>query len=184
MTSNASSGLVGYRKLAERVVYDGYRRVVRRTFEGPAGQVDYDILDEGDTAVALVLAADRVVMLESYRFGPERRVLELPGGVLDGSESPRQAVEREVLEETGLRLERLQAVATTLHCPYWTRRVHVFVAHVASSLEQMPTAEQDAKICLLTLAELRQRLAGDAVLDVGPIYLALDHLGQLGASGP
>lgn len=42
-----------------------------------------------------------VILIEQYRHGIERAILEIPGGMIDGGEEPLSAAKRELLEETG-----------------------------------------------------------------------------------
>ena len=42
-----------------------------------------------------------IVLIEQYRHGIEEITLEIPGGMIDGDESPESAARRELLEETG-----------------------------------------------------------------------------------
>jgi ADP-ribose pyrophosphatase len=42
-----------------------------------------------------------IVLIEQYRHGIEEITLEIPGGMIDGDESPETAARRELLEETG-----------------------------------------------------------------------------------
>ncbi|MDE0222475.1 MAG: NUDIX hydrolase [Spirochaetaceae bacterium] len=48
----------------------------------------------------------QVVLIRQWRFGIAAPTLEIPGGVVDPGESPHEAAQRELLEETGYRAAR------------------------------------------------------------------------------
>jgi 8-oxo-dGTP pyrophosphatase MutT (NUDIX family) len=70
------------------------------------------------------------------RDGPPRQVLlsirsdlfgwELPGGTLEGKESPEQAIVREVAEETGLQIDPVRIVGVWVRRGFRPHTVHVF----------------------------------------------------------
>lgn len=77
-------------------------------------------------AVALTKEG-KVVMVKQYRHGIESVDLELPGGVLEAGETPQQGVEREVLEETGYRFEKVEYLAKVSANPSTTNNwTHLF----------------------------------------------------------
>jgi len=91
----------------------------------PTLAADYATLTKRFTASGLVLRPDRTVLLVDHiKF----RNWIYPGGRVKSTETPDEAVKREVFEETGLRVELLgtsdfdlddaQADVTVLHTPY------------------------------------------------------------------
>ncbi len=48
-----------------------------------------------------VTESGHIVLVEQYRHGTDEVTLELPGGMIESGEDPREAGERECLEETG-----------------------------------------------------------------------------------
>jgi len=92
-----------WEKLAEHRVFDGWRKIKEVEYALPDGKRDmFQIKEEGDCVVALVLTRDRqVVLARQYRVGPEMVLLEMPGGGISVGEHPKDAIAREILEETG-----------------------------------------------------------------------------------
>ena len=66
------------------------------------GEHDFYCIEAPDWINIIPLTArDEVVMIEQYRHGAGEATLEIPGGMVDAGESPREAAAREMLEETG-----------------------------------------------------------------------------------
>ena len=60
------------------------------------------VLESVDWINVVALNSDGLsIMVDQYRFGIGARTLETPGGMVDAGETPLQAAQRELLEETG-----------------------------------------------------------------------------------
>lgn len=165
-----------WRKLDEQVVYAGFRTVVRRRFDTPAGVRDYEVKVEEDSAVVVAFPPDRrVVLVREFRPGPEAWVLELPGGSVDDAETAADAAARELFEETGY-CATLRPVGEQLDCAYSTRRRHVFVGEDARRDGPSPEA---LEVALMPLERFRKHLRSGRLTDVAAGYAALDALGLL-----
>jgi ADP-ribose pyrophosphatase len=79
-------------------------QVYRERVELPSGRVldDFYRVVLPDFAVVVALTVDRqLIAIRGYKHGIGRVVLGLPAGLVDAGESPLQAAQRELLEETG-----------------------------------------------------------------------------------
>jgi ADP-ribose diphosphatase len=73
---------------------------------------------------------NEVVMIEQYRHGAEEVTLEIPGGMVDEGESPRDAAARELLEETGYTSREISFLGKTRPNPAIQNNwIHTFLAH-------------------------------------------------------
>ncbi len=133
----------------------------------PGGPVldEYHVAEYPDWACVLALTdAGDAVLVEQYRYGIDRVILELPAGAIDPGEEPLAAAQRELLEETGhqarewRRLGRL-AVEPGRHTNYG----HLYVAvgcHKVAEPDLDPA--EDLRLRLTPAASLPSRVeAGD-----------------------
>lgn len=91
--------------MLETPVFEVNRRRARHQEEGIGS--DFYIIGAPSWAnVIATTADDKIVLVEQFRHGIEKPTLEIPGGVVDDHESPRESIERELLEETGYRGEK------------------------------------------------------------------------------
>lgn len=74
---------------------------------------DYYVLEYPDWATAIAVTADnKLILVRQYRHAGDIISLEVPGGVIENSESPETGVQRELLEETGYEFESCELIAT------------------------------------------------------------------------
>ena len=107
-------------------------RVRRDRSENPrGGRVhDFYVIEAPDWINVVPLTDDgRVVLIEQYRHGAEEISLEIPGGMVDEGESPREAAGRELLEETGYAASEIIYLGKTRPNPaIQDNWIHTFLA--------------------------------------------------------
>jgi ADP-ribose pyrophosphatase len=89
------------------------------------------VLEHPGAVVVLAVDEDeRVLCLRQYRHPAQRRMLELPAGLLDvEGEEPRAAAARELLEEAGLEADDWTPLVSAYSSPgITTERIHYFLA--------------------------------------------------------
>jgi len=104
-------------------------------------ETDFDFLREGDSVVVLPVTADgEVVVIEEWRQAVKRVNRALPAGSMEESDAePRDAVSRELREETGYEAETVDHLYTAEPANGYADSVfHYFLAKGCE-----PTAQQD-----------------------------------------
>jgi ADP-ribose pyrophosphatase len=170
-----------WHKLNEEIIETGYRKLLRRTFRLPDGTTGvFDIKREPQVVCIVALTPDRqVILARQFRPGPEQILQELPGGCMEADETPLEAAERELLEETGY-TGRLQYVGFSLDDAYTTLVRHNFVATDCHAVQEPQTgAGEYTDVVTMPLVDFRQHLRHGQLTDIETGYLGLDYLGLL-----
>lgn len=95
-----------------RVREDRYR------FEPSGDETDFVVCESADWVLVIPFTADgQVVLVRQYRHGIRQVVLEVPGGIVDGKESPEETAARELQEETGYVAENIRMIGRLVPNP-------------------------------------------------------------------
>lgn len=168
-----------WEKLKEVPERLGFRNVLHKTFKLPNGAVqDFTIKDERAAVCIFALTKNNeVIIAKQFRPGPEKVLMELPGGGLNSDELPIDCARRELLEETGYE-GIMEFIGTTLDCAYSNLIRYNFVATNCKikSKQQLDDSEF-IEVHLISLEDFVTHLRSGELSDVETGYRALDHLG-------
>lgn len=126
-------------------------------------------------AVLPVLEDGSIVFVRQFRKAAERILLEIPAGGIDGDESPEDAVRREMKEETGYAVGKLEFICRFYTSPGFT--TELMYLYKASELRPGQPTEETDQIQVLTLSALdaRRRIRSGDIQDAKTI-LALAYI--------
>ena len=148
----------------------------------PSGKTaDFYVSASKNPVCVLALTESKeVILAKQFRPGPEEILLELPGGGIEGDETPEKAAGRELLEETGYAGD-IELVTRCLDDAYTTVDRYCFVAKNCRKVaEPRPDEHEFIEIVTLSLPDFRHHLRSGRLTDVDVAYLGLDYLGLLG----
>src|SRR3989344_6151244 len=114
-----------------------YKHDKYRSLSGEEGDYYYGECS-GAAMVVPVLDDGRLVLINQYRYLSDRFNVEFPCGGIDVNESPTVAAERELLEETGFKVNELVSIGCFESSRTFLKdRIHIFVAtNVEKTIEQ------------------------------------------------
>lgn len=170
-----------WEKISEQAYQAGFRRMLKKTYRLPSGEVtDFDVVnDPQSVAVVAITQEGKVLTVKQYRPGPECEVWELVGGYIDPGESPEEAAVRELKEETGFE-GKLTPLGRTWRGAYTTGRSHQFLAtgcHRVADIQE--DRHEFIELIQMDKNEFLDLLERGDLTDLGTGYKAAWKLGWL-----
>ncbi|MFN3649085.1 MAG: NUDIX hydrolase [Armatimonadota bacterium] len=134
---------------------------------------------ESMTVVALD-SEDRLVLVRQYRHAVGEVLLETAAGSIDDGETPEEAVNRELAEETGYRARQVARLGSFYLAPGWaTEHMHVFLARDLYESPEEGDEDERIEVVHLSIPEWEEMIAQGAVRDcksLGAWHLARRYL--------
>lgn len=173
-----------WKEISREEVFSKYGRKIEKViYKFPNGnKSDYYIKSEGPYTCTFGITEDnKVILAEQFRPGPNKILLELPGGVMEKGEESIVSAKREFLEETGYD-GNFQFIGMAYDDAYNTLYRHCFVATDCKKIKEIKNSEDGSEVTnvkLLTLEEFRKLLRSGSMTDIEVGYLGLDFLNLL-----
>lgn len=155
-----------------------------RTDDGLEHEFTTFFAEESVAPVVLAMTAEgEIILMHEFRPGPNRWMYNLPGGGAEPGEDAQEAVERELLEETGYVAGKIEYCGDSYEAPYNNTVNSVFFASdcVYDESSQLDATEtsQGARAVLVSPPELLALACKGEICNSGMIFLALEHLDVL-----
>lgn len=155
--------------------------------EMPDGRVveQYYVLEYPNWVNAVAITEDnKVLMVRQYRHAAQIVSLEIPGGVIDGDESPEEAIKRELLEETGYQFDDIKELGIVYANPSTAdNKTFAFLACGGKRVQEQKLDEHEEIVVEeYTIDEVKQLLMENKImqsLHCTAIFYALVKLGEL-----
>lgn len=136
----------------------------------------------GAAAVVPLLSDPRgedpqLLLLKQYRYATGGVLWEIPAGRLEPNEAPVVCAERELLEETGCRCEKLVPLTTIWTAPGFTNeRIHLFLATGLTQGESAREADEFIEVVPLRISTVLEMIRSGEITDAktmaGVLYVA------------
>ncbi len=126
----------------EEEVYKDFLRIRKRTLVAPDGSTfERESLMRNEATAVLVYNEDtkKIIFTKQYRDAVDGISLEIPAGLMDDDdEEPRECAIREVLEETGYGINKLDLIPLIIIEPapgYTNEKIHIFMVVVNNEMK-------------------------------------------------
>lgn len=124
---------------------------------------------------------NEVVCIRQYRHGTDEITLEIPGGLVDLGEEPKEAAMRECLEETGYRVTDATSLGVLRPNPaLFPNKLYTYLARGAVQVAEISnTATEETRLELIPLDDLDGLLRSgeiDHALVAATLWRLLFHL--------
>ncbi|MDY5785792.1 NUDIX hydrolase, partial [Corynebacterium sp.] len=115
------------------------------------GEADREVVEHFGAVAVVALDADgRVALVEQYRRSVDRRLIELPAGLLDvGDEPALECARRELQEEAGLAANNWEVLVDIVTSPGFSdEAVRIFLATDLREVDRPEAEHEEADMAL------------------------------------
>ena len=90
-----------------KIVFDGYIKMEEVTIKNGEKEITREVLKTGNSVAAIIkdTVKNKYIFVSQYRPGSEGIMVEIVAGKIDSGEKPEQAIKREIMEETGYKVD-------------------------------------------------------------------------------
>ncbi len=112
------------------------------------GRRNYEVVEHpGGVVVIAQPSPGEIVLVRQHRHAVDRDLWEVPAGMIERGEAPAVTAERELIEETGYRAERLRFLWSIYTTPgFCEERIHFFVAEGLTQGVAAPEDDEEFEI--------------------------------------
>ncbi len=148
--------------------YDGYFKINKLTVEQNGHTFTREQFDRGHAVAALVYDTEKqeYILTRQFRVGPEDELVEVVAGMIDEGEKPEESIRREIEEEIGYHVNRLEHLHTFYSSPGGTtEKVELYFAEVSNQHADgggNPHEHEQIEIVRYTADELDRLVTADA----------------------
>ncbi|MEA2062278.1 MAG: NUDIX hydrolase [Gemmatimonadota bacterium] len=125
-------------------------------------------------AVIPCLPGKKIVLIYQYRYALDKKIWEIPAGLIEQGESPDQCAARELAEETGYRAGRITPLVRINSSPGFSDEViHIFRAERLTPGPANPDPGENIETRELEIARALEMIADGTITDAKTIIAIL-----------
>ena len=148
-----------YEELTRETKYQGQRLGVEEvTYQTPKGVIKREHVIGKDAVIILPITEDdKVIMVQEPRTALNEIILELPAGLMEEGEDPKEAALRELEEETGYKAKTIDYLLEFYPAMgFSNEKLYVYVAYDFEKTKQHLDPEEDINVHLVPMKEVEE----------------------------
>ena len=172
----ASDPVKAWEVLKTRLIYEAkpWVELFVQQVRLPNGRVvdDYHQIRLPEYCVAYAETTDgKIIVASQYRHGVGGECITLPAGLMEEGERPLDAMQRELLEETGYTAEHWESMGSYVpNSNYGCGKAHLFKARNAQKVTEPHSGDlEESEVVLFTRAELFQAITGGGIASLSMV---------------
>lgn len=120
-----------------------------------------------DNAVALVaIHDDKILLVKQYRISVDKIIYEVPAGMIEHDENPKDAALRELEEETGYRAKNIEYLTEFYSTPgFCTEKLSIFYAKELEFVGQNLDEGENLEVVEMPLEEALSMIESGEIMD-------------------
>jgi nudix-type nucleoside diphosphatase (YffH/AdpP family) len=102
-----------------KVVYEGYSKMEELTINDGNKEYKREVLSVPNAVAGIIYdtVKNKYIFVQQYRAGAEGIMVEVVAGCIDAGEKPEQSMKREVMEETGYKVDYVKHISDFYSSP-------------------------------------------------------------------
>lgn len=174
-----------WKKLGRKTLVDSrFIKVYEDTVELPNGKVldDYTVVKLGNPVIVIAVDSNEKVLIQyEYRYAHDKVLASVPAGMIDKGETPVEAAERELMEETGYSADSFDYIGELFEYP--TKLEHSTYIVRANNIRKVTEPKREEtefidSIELIPIETIKEMVLGNAIktsVIVSALFLALSE---------
>ncbi len=134
-----------------------------------------DVVYHPGAVAILVKNNDKFLFVKQYRHPTREKLIEIPAGTLELNESPYETAKRELLEEAGIKTDKLIFLIKFFVAPgYCSELIHLFYTDEFEITNNNPEEEEDIEIEWIEINKAYEMIKNNQIKDAKTI-IALSY---------
>lgn len=136
-----------------------------------------EIVDHGKAVALIPIKEDKIIFVRQHRIAVGKILVELPAGLVEANEEPRETALREMQEEIGYTSENMEYLFDSLSSPGFTNeKTSFFLAKDLVEKEGTPDEDEFLDVVEYSVEEALNMIDSGEIIDaktiIGVLYAA------------